>query len=1556
MKTRSWALLGAAVVVVAAGITAAVLVPRAARKAPVAVALPATPAPEPPAPTPPAPKPPAPKPVKPGTGQRSTGAQPKPTAPKPAAPKPVTPKPAAPKLAVPKPATPKPSAPKPAAPKPAAPKPVAPTKPAPAKPAPQKPKPATPTPAAPAQTKPTPSVEPTTPAQTKPAAPAVPAKPSPGETELATGPSITVEQPADGSLYHSSVTLSGRITDAVGSRAARQIETATWSIAGTDRSGPLELGGGGSFHAVVPTEGLNGSLSLVVSAVKKGGVTAERTLTLAEDTTPPAVSFANEPGSTYGSMVTVRGRVTGPADAPHPQAEIGTVSWGVDGTDLGGAVDLDRDGRFDVGFSTVGLHGGLTVTVIATDRNGHATRALLPLADRPAGPGIRVQSPADGSEYGDTVTVRGAVGDPGDPSGSPAEVKTFTWQLIGQQKAGGDVDFAKDGGFRFSFPTEGMTDPLVLELSALDRNGRAGTLTVTLMPRATAASATVSGSAPELAIASPEGETQLGSSITVTGTAIGTEADPLDAVTWAIAGSTLRGTAQLDADGAFRFSVRTLGLNGTQALTVTATSSAGATSSRVIVLKDTGTGLPIVVASPLNGGYYRDITVFDGSVGAAESAADVKSLSYEVAGVTGIGGRVATQADGKFKFVFSSTQLTGDITVRLTAVDVRGRTTQSTVVLHDGKLKPSVTIDAPSQGSPYGAIIRVAGSVKDPFEGKPGMGGIDSLTWLVSPVDFSRASTPARGKADLKPDGTFRLAIPASKLAGPQDLTLTALGKSGNRGEATLRIIQGDGDIPGLTVTPSDGKITVRWSPAPFAERYSIAWTRGSNGGGEGSAVNGASSPVTLTDLRNGELYTISATVTFDDGTTGTSPDVRAIPLTPETLAPQVKGDYQQIEVSWAGIPGADAYEVWRSTNGTGSFARIAPAVKATEYLDTAVEFGKEYTYRIAPAGAIAPQTVAASGKSLAFPVEKLAPLGELAMAAPRRVTVNGGYAFISAGAKGVRVVDISAGKTPVEIGTIPADDAWDVAVSGDYTYVASGESGILSVDMSEPRRPVLIGSRKTSDARALVVSGNAAFVADGNKGLKVIDVSDAQTLERIGLVDTTDALDLALSGGRLFVADGAGGLKVFDVTRPARPQLVGSLDLKDARSISIEGRIAAVADGADGLKVVDISAPAKPAVIASFDTGMADSVALAGSFAYVTDGQSGVKVVDLSTPSKPKLFTVHAAPGAVDISVVDDVAYILGTAGLEVMRVQIKGRSFKVASAETKGKAFAVTVSGDLAYVAGHAAGLQVVDVRDMTKIGDASLLGSFPMRFASSVFIRDSLAFVADGTNGLRIVDVSAVQKGEKGAAPKDVGSFRPGGLVSAVAVRGDVAYVAAGDQGVQILDVSNPALPREIASVQTTRAYDVVARGSWLFVADGDGGLRVIDCTDPAAPVLQPVVYKDNAKSLALTGDLLVVSGAKGVAIVDVAKPDAPKVRGTYDTSAAEAVAAGGSYAYVAEGYRGLTVLDISRPQDPVVVSACDEVFAVGVAVRGKYAIVVDSFGMRVIQILIPEWLTP
>ena len=753
------------------------------------------------------------------------------------------------------------------------------------------------------------------------------------------------------------------------------------------------------------------------------------------------------------------------------------------------------------------------------------------------------------------------------------------------------------------------------------------------------------------------------------------------------------------------------------------------------------------------------------------------------------------------------------------------------------------------------------------------MEGIASLSWILNPVEFSRTAVPLRGTADVGQGGAFRFSVPTAGIAGQQDLALTAVGKSGNKADFTVRLSRGESDLPSFSAVPADGKVTVTWDPDPFATRYDLAWVTGAAAPETGHVRQGVVSPAALDGLDNGSLYSVSVKIVYDDGSTGASSTARVIPLSAQTLAPTVRGDYQKIRVSWDSIPGAGSFDLWRSTSAGTGYARVAAGLVASAYVDSAVQFGKTYYYTVSPAGPNAPMSAASSGRSLAFPLEKIALSGKVEARDSRHVTVDGGYAFVASGASGVRIVDISSPENPVSIGLIDAADAWGVAVRG--------ADGLLVADISAPRTPVLLGVRKTGDARAVALSGNYAYVADGDKGLKVIDVSDARALPRVGALDTVDAQDVEVVGKNLLVADGPGGFKVFDITRPAVTVLAATVSTSDARSLAVVPGLALVADGASGLRVIDLGDPRKPVLLSTLGGGPASSVSVDQGYAYLADAAGGVRVVDIEDPSHPSLFAAHASPGASGIDVRGRMACVVDGSSLQVMAVQIQGRSFRIASAATGGKAFGVSVSGNWAYVAGHGGGVTLVDVTDPSAVSDARVRSSLATRFAVSVSLQDKLAFVADGVNGLRILDVSPAWDTTRGAPPADVGAYRPGGTVNRVVPAGTFAWVAAGDQGVRVLDVRTPTAPLEVASLRTQNASDLVVSGSWAWLADGDGGVRVIDISTPSAPKLATARVQGNAEFLALSGTTLFAAGSAGVSIIDVSNPQAPVLNGRYDS---------------------------------------------------------------------------
>jgi len=159
--------------------------------------------------------------------------------------------------------------------------------------------------------------------------------------------------------------------------------------------------------------------------------------------------------------------------------------------------------------------------------------------------------------------------------------------------------------------------------------------------------------------------------------------------------------------------------------------------------------------------------------------------------------------------------------------------------------------------------------------------------------------------------------------------------------------------------------------------------------------------------------------------------------------------------------------------------------------------------------------------------------------------------------------------------------------------------------------------------------------------------------------------------------------------------------------------------------------------------------------------------------------------------------------------------------------------------------------------------------------------------------------------------------------------------------------------------TKAHDVEVRGPYAYCAFLDG-LKVLDLADPRAPKTLSELYLGGGFAVSLAGDLaLVAASDKGLAVVDVADPGNPVLKGLLDTPGqARDVAVDGSVAYVADGTGGVLAVDIARPSAPKIVGAWDSPGeATGLALEGKSLFVADgSAGLAIVDVSAPARLRP
>ena len=249
----------------------------------------------------------------------------------------------------------------------------------------------------------------------------------------------------------------------------------------------------------------------------------------------------------------------------------------------------------------------------------------------------------------------------------------------------------------------------------------------------------------------------------------------------------------------------------------------------------------------------------------------------------------------------------------------------------------------------------------------------------------------------------------------------------------------------------------------------------------------------------------------------------------------------------------------------------------------------------------------------------------------------------------------------------------------------------------------------------------------------------------------------------------------------------------------------------------------------------------------------------------------------------------------------------------------------------------------------------------FANSVDVSGNFAFVAAGASGLQVVNVSSDR-----TQPSVVSSLAITGNANDVALAGNIAYVAMGTSGLAAVDVTNPLTPKLLGTVSTGgNALDVAPRGTTVYVANGNS-LVLVDVTSPSAMTV--------IKSLPLAGTIwgvdvdadrhlaAVAAGGSGVFLVDVTNPTAPVVLGSVITGDARETAIRGNFVLVADQANSMTSVDISNQAAPVVVSRT--ALSLGgrlndIKLSGNFALGGDVFfvnGIPIVDITNPGVLQP
>lgn len=601
--------------------------------------------------------------------------------------------------------------------------------------------------------------------------------------------------------------------------------------------------------------------------------------------------------------------------------------------------------------------------------------------------------------------------------------------------------------------------------------------------------------------------------------------------------------------------------------------------------EDDPLGPLISIVSPEDNAFYKSQVTVVGRLGNSrqdpDSADEVALLSYSLSSDPSRSGEIEFDTkNGTFSLDFSTGGLRGRQSLEFTAQHRNRQNSYFTLTLQDGNVQPQLTILTPKEQSQYGVWVKVSGLLTE-TSGRTTADAetIKSLTYLVSSSQLFDAESEIKGELPLNADGTFSFIFPGRDLSGPQTVTVTAEAWNGNHAKKAITLQKGESDIPSFSVIPGDQQATMVWDPIPLDALYSIYHTSGSSSSAEAEAeaeleLGQYQPPVIVKGLNNGQLYTFRLKARIPaTGDEYWSNYRKSIPLSPITLKPVVKGDYERIIISWKKIPGSSEYEVWRSIDDQDDYRNISGVIPDTVFRDTEVQYGREYYYRIKPA---LPGSLASSSnraRTLAFPVQKLV-TGAISreVISPVNITVKGDYAFVAAGPQGLQIVDIADPAKPRKVAALTTSDARAVDYRDNYVYLADGSRGMKVIDIANLNEPRIAAAYESGPGSSLELKGNIAYLVTSS-GLLLLDVSEPEKPVEYGFYASKQGEDVYIDDNYAYLAEGYKGLTILDISDPANPIKVSSCPDVYAVGVAVRGRYAFVVDSF-GLKVIDILIP----------------------------------------------------------------------------------------------------------------------------------------------------------------------------------------------------------------------------------------------------------------------------------------------------------------------------------------------------------------------------------------------
>lgn len=858
------------------------------------------------------------------------------------------------------------------------------------------------------------------------------------------------------------------------------------------------------------------------------------------------------------------------------------------------------------------------------------------------------------------------------------------------------------------------------------------------------------------------------------------------------------------------------------------------------------------------------------------------------------------------------------------------------------KIPPVLAIDHPSDGVNCANIELVSGRVSDLATDRGAPGVIKRLFYQI-PDNLEH------GEVTIQDGGTYCFPITTDKLDGSFILQLTAVDWHNNTTTRAIPLykIRNNG-IPSFKVTPGNKELILEWEELPHTASYTIIY---SENGSLPSAifskqVGYITSRFTLKPLDNGKIYILKLEAKPEDENwpSSCSDFVKAIPLTAQTLTPQVESGYKKIDISWNPIYSNlndSAYQVWKSVYRESGFVNISGDIISPKFTDTEVEAGRCYYYKIIPAQGNNIFSNVNGAEPSPFPdkpyIFTTAPVMQLVY----NIAIADSYAYVNS-ANGIEVMDIKnpLNILPVKFISIPDSTRTKLVISGSFGYLPNFSNGMQILDIHNPYEAGVVKTLPFKSARDVAIRNSYAYVVDATSGLQIIDINDPYQPKCINTdFPLLPADNIVISGSYAYLAKRGTGLYVLNLSNPKQPVLVKTVPISNFYPwrMAVSGSYLYIADANVSLYYLDINDPTYTVKSLTTDGGGTIDMALSGSFIYLTDNRNTIQIIDITNPGTPRLNKLINSSGTNrGLAISDFYAYVTCSDSVQIMNINNPRDAMLDKTINLPGYIDCIAISGNYVYATNHEQ-LWIVDLNRPDTLPFIPV--EIPAKDARDLAVSGPYVYIVDAEGGLEIIDVRDPAKASI------IKQRAINGAVQGVAAAGAYTYVV-DTFGLKIIDVSDPVNAFQLNKLDLNGLYRINVYGPYAFIAAGKNGLYIVDISTPQE---LKVVGTENDGKGKFTSDVVVsgnyaylaVNGV-GVEVIDISNPEHPVLVKTVEsTTSVWMLNVSGFYLYAASLDTGLQIIDISNPpQASLVKTVGTNVYADDVVVSGAFAYLADS----------------